>query len=69
VREKEYNQKVNTYSLIIEGTYNWQISTIEFYKSKEIRLFIDKISIKNQQVALISDELKESLSEIKWPHN
>ncbi len=69
VRKKEHNKKVNTYSLILEGSKNWQISTIEFYKSKDIEFFIDKISIKNQQIALISDELKKSLREIHWPHN
>ncbi|MBW6411883.1 hypothetical protein [Clostridium weizhouense] len=62
--------KNNSYSLILVGKENWQISNIEKYRKKDIEFLIDSISIKNNEIAKISDEFKKNnLIEVNWIHD
>ncbi|NFO88481.1 hypothetical protein FDC58_07050 [Clostridium botulinum] len=60
----------NSYSLILVGKKNWQISDIQRYRKKDIEFLIDSISIKNNEIAKISDEFKNNnLMEVNWIHD
>lgn len=67
----EREDKIHTtFSLIlVVGSTNWQISDIQRYKRGDIEFLIDKISIVNRNIALISQGLKDNLDNILWLHN
>ena len=59
------------YSLVIfekNAKYGKRIFNIQNYKQTDIELLIDTISIENQSIYLISDKLKDLLSEV-WLRN